>query len=515
MSGKSQSIERPPIVAVMGHVDHGKSTLLDFIRKSNTVGGEAGGITQHVAAYEVEHTPASKSGEPSAKPKKITFIDTPGHAAFKAIRARGANVADIAILVVAADDGVKEQTLEALANIREAGTPFIVAINKIDKPNASVERTQAGLMENKVYLEKLGGEVPWAAISAKTGVGVQELLDLILLLAEVEGLKGDASLPAEGYVIEAHRDQKRGIAATLIITNGTLMQGQALLAGRAIAPVRIMENYAGLPARQATFSSPIVLTGFDELPVVGESFRTFTKKREAEEARSAAMQEVRISTPPAQKSAPAEALEESGQFIMPIVVRADTTGSLEAVMHEVNRLGDEHARVLIALSGIGNISENDIKAAASSSPNPAFVVGFNVEADALALERARQHGIQIEKFNIIYKLAERIEEILRASAPKRIEEQIIGNAKVAKQFSSRKGLHVVGGAVAEGYLARGASVRVTRRGAVIGLGKIKSLQSHKQNVERVETGSEFGAQIEAVFEVAQGDTLQCFIIVSR
>lgn len=529
----SHVTERPPIVAVLGHVDHGKSTLLDFIRKSNTVAGEAGGITQHVAAYEVTRTPISADkrspqmnadknlrqsaadGRESAK--SITFIDTPGHAAFKAIRARGANVADIAILVVAADDGVKEQTLEALGSIREAGTPFIVAINKIDKPNANIEKTQAMLMENKVYLEKLGGDVPWAAISAKTGAGIEELLDLILLLAEVEGLKGDPSLPAEGFVIEAHRDPKRGIAATLIITNGTLLSGQALLAGRALAPVRIMENFAGLKIRQANISSPVILTGFDELPMVGEPFRTFTKKRDAEEARSAAMQKERASSPsrPAQKNAGPEGESESGQFKMPIVVRADTSGSLEAVAYEVSRIGDVHARALIVLSGIGNISENDIKAAASSSPSPALVVGFNVEADAMAVERARQHEIQIEKFNIIYKLVERIEEILRASAPKRIEEQIIGNTKVARQFSSRKGLHVVGGAVSDGYLAKGASVRVTRRGTVIGTGKIKSLQSNKQNVERVDAGSEFGAQIDAVFEVAQGDALQCFINVSK
>ena len=369
-------------------------------------------------------------------------------------------------------------------------------------------------MENKVYLEKLGGDVPWAAISAKTGASVPELLDLILLIAEVEGLKGDASLPAEGYVLEAHRDQKRGIAATLIITNGTLTQGQALLAGRALAPVRIRENYAGLAIRQARFSSPVILTGFDELPEVGEPFKAFTKKRDAEEARSAAMQKERRMPPPAQKKA-AAGEAESDQFRMPIVVRADTSGSLEAVVHEVNRIGDEHARVLIVLSGIGNISENDIKAAASSSPRPAFVVGFNVEADALSEERARQHGVQIEKFNIIYKLAERLEELLRASAPKRIVEKVIGSTKVSKQFSSRRGLHVVGGTVSEGYLSRGASVRATRRGTVIGVGKIKSLQSHKQNVERVETGSEFGAQIEAVFEIAQGDSLQCFINVTR
>ena len=258
----SHTVERPPIVVVMGHVDHGKSTLLDFIRKSNIVAREAGGITQHVAAYEVSH-----------KGKRITFIDTPGHAAFQTIRARGADVADVAILVVAADDGVKAQTLEALSSIKEAHIPYIVAINKIDKPNANVERAQAGLSEQGVYLEKLGGDVPWAAISAKTGAGVEDLLDIILIVAEMHEFKGSPETPAEGYVIEAHRDPKRGLAATLIITNGTLKSGMAVLAGRGISPVRIMESTSDAPLRDVSFSTPIRLVGFDELPEVGASFR--------------------------------------------------------------------------------------------------------------------------------------------------------------------------------------------------------------------------------------------------
>src|SRR3990167_2702354 len=259
MANKPEQLaERPPVVVVMGHVDHGKSTLLDFIRHTNIVASEHGGITQHVAAYEVVH-----------KGKHITFIDTPGHAAFSAIRARGANVADIAILVVAADEGVKAQTEEALASIKNAGIPFVVAFNKIDKPGASVERAQASLMEKGVYLEKLGGDVPWTAISAKTGQGVEELLDLILIVAELHEYKADKSALAEGFVIEANRDQKRGLAATLIIKSGTLRIGMAVLAGSALAPVRILETTAGASIREATFSTPVRLTGFDELPSVG------------------------------------------------------------------------------------------------------------------------------------------------------------------------------------------------------------------------------------------------------
>jgi len=490
------SAERPPIVVVMGHVDHGKSTLLDFIRKSNTVAGEAGGITQHVAAYEVEH---EKDGEK----KRITFIDTPGHAAFSAIRARGANVADIAILVVAADDGVKAQTLEALSAIRGANIPFVIAINKIDKPNANVERTQATLMENGVYLEKLGGDIPWAPISAKNGNGVDELLDLILIVAEMGELTADPKVAAEGFVIEAHRDPKRGLAATLIITNGALKSGMAVLAGRAIAPVRILETTAGKAIKEATFSSPVRLVGFDILPGVGESFKAFKNKKEAESSR-----------PPlvAPTKAAASTEGEAEHFHLPLIVRADASGSLEAILHEAVKLGDEHSSVRIVQSGIGTISEGDVKTALAGSV-PAAVIGFNVAVDPIAQEYARQHNIRIELFNIIYKLTERLEEILKEARPRRAVETIVGRAKILKQFSSRKDEHVVGGSVAEGYIAKGGAVRVVRRNTVIGVGKVRNIQSHKQDVSRVEEGSEFGAQIESDFQIMQGDVLECFTTV--
>ncbi|OGG53817.1 translation initiation factor IF-2 [Candidatus Kaiserbacteria bacterium RIFCSPLOWO2_12_FULL_53_8] len=498
MSKPSQIVERPPIVAVLGHVDHGKSTLLDFIRKSNVVAGEAGGITQHVAAYEVER---DKNGVK----KRITFIDTPGHAAFSAIRARGATAADIAILVVAADDGVKAQTLEALKSIREAGVPFIVAINKIDKPGADQERTIRMLLEENVYLEKYGGEVPWAAISAKVGTGVEELLDLILLVAEIEGFTGDASLPAHGYVIEAHRDHKRGLAATLIIRNGTLRSGMAVLAGYAIAPVRIIESAAGKSLREASFSTPVQLIGFDTLPQVGEEFHAYKNKREAEAARPALV--------PRDSHAKPQTLAEGeiGPFSMPVIVRADASGSLEAIDQEVPKLGTEHARVRVVQSGIGTVSENDVKAAIASDV-PAVVIGFNVGIDAPAAALALQHGIRIETFTIIYKLTERLGELLGESAPKRRVEAITGKAKVLKKFGSRKDAHVIGGKVSEGFLERGSSVRVMRRAEEIGIGKIRNIQANKQDVDRIETDREFGAQIGAPFEIMQGDTLECFTI---
>lgn len=489
-------IERPPIVAVLGHVDHGKSTLLDFIRKSNVVAGEAGGITQHVAAYEVVH-------EHQGSKKRVTFIDTPGHAAFQAIRARGANVADIAILVVAADDGVKAQTLEALESIKAANIPYIVAINKIDKPNANLERTQATLLENHVYLEKLGGDVPWVAISAKNGTGIPELLDLVLLVAELGDYKADSSKPASGYVIEAYRDPKRGIAATLIITEGTLSSGMAILSNSSLAPVRIMEDHTGKALKEATFSTPVTLVGFDELPSAGAEFISYKNKKEAEKARE-------MGTHNSAKNEPAS-FDAGDRFALPVIVRADTTGSLEAIAHEASRLTTERAYVRVVQSGIGTITEADVKSALASSTTPALVFGFNVKADAQAIERARQHEISIETYDIIYKLAERLEELLKQHTPKQTVEETLGKAKLLKVFSSKKDGHVIGGSVADGKIQKGASVRVTRRNVVIGIGKLINLQSHKQNVERVETGSEFGAELSSNFEVAQGDMLECFV----
>lgn len=498
MTKKSDNLEeRPPIVVVMGHVDHGKSTLLDHIRHSNTVDREAGGITQHVAAYEVEH-----------QGKRITFIDTPGHAAFSAIRARGANVADIAIVVVAADDGVKAQTLEALAQIREAGIPFVVAINKIDKPNASVERTQATLMENNVYLEKLGGDVPWAAISAKSGTGVQELLDLILIVAELQEFRAESATAAEGWVIEAHRDAKRGIAATLIITAGTLKSGMHVVAGGAIAPVRLMESHAGKKLSSATFSTPIALIGFDELPRVGERFVAYKSKRDAEEARSANIRAATV------ENATVTAQDTAETFHLPVIVKADASGSLDALLSEIARLGDEHARISIVQSGIGDVSEGDIKTALAGRI-PGVVVGFNVGVERIAEQMARERSVRIEHFDIIYKLTERLQELLEQVRPRRKEEETLGLARVLKVFSSRKTEHLVGGKVNSGFLERRAEVRIMRRKELVGTGLIESMQTNRQSAERVEEGSEFGAQIASDIVIAEGDTIECFRTITK
>lgn len=482
----------------MGHVDHGKSSLLDHIRKTNVVATESGGITQHVAAYEVVH---EKDGEK----KRITFIDTPGHAAFSAIRARGANVADLAVLVVAADDGVKAQTLEALKSIRDSKTPFVVAINKIDKPNADIERTKASLLENEVFLEKLGGDVPWALISAKTGQGVPELLDLILIAVELEELKGDMSLPAEGYVIEASRDAKRGITATLIIKNGSMKNGMAVVAGKALAPLRIMEDSMGRMLREAAFSSPVRIVGWSALPDVGSAFKAYDKKRDAEKAVEEA-----LTARPAQI---AGALE--GQFSLPIIIKTDAVGSLEAIMGEIAKIGDEHARVRAIVSGVGSVNETDVKTAIAAHKDRSLILAFRVPVEKNAIDLAEQHGITTESFDIIYKLTERLAELLKERTPKRRVEEVIGKARALKQFSKQKDLQVIGGKIEGGFIEKKRVVRISRRGNVVGEGEILNLQSGRQNMAKIEAPNEFGAQIDAVMEIAPGDLLECIVEVEK
>jgi translation initiation factor IF-2 len=485
--------ERPPIVVVLGHVDHGKSTLLDYIRKSNIVEGEAGGITQHVAAYEVEHQHEGKN-------KHITFLDTPGHAAFKEIRKRGANIADIAILVVSADDGVKAQTIEALQSIRASKVPFVVAINKIDKSNANVERTKTSLLENEIYLEGLGGDVPYAPISAKSGEGVEVLLDLVLIAAELEELKGDSSKLAEGYVIETHRDAKRGIAATLIITDGSIKAGGVVRAGDSISPLRIMHDHAGVQLKEASFSSPVTVIGFDTMPKVGAPFRVYTKKKEAEMSRLGGKADGK----------PKAITGEEGAHSFNVVVKADAAGSLEAILSELVKLSEDSLILDVVQEGIGTITEADVKSALSS--DGAMVIGFNVGIDASANELARQNSIAIETFDIIYELSDRIEKLMDEARPKKRSEERFGKARVLKLYSKQKDMHLLGGSVMEGELRKKSLVRVIHKNEEVGVGEIVSIQAGKQNVDKVEKGSEFGTQIEADFDVVTGDVLESFVI---
>lgn len=493
MSPASSTSTRPPIVVVMGHVDHGKSTLLDYIRKSNVVEGEAGGITQHVAAYEVTKTHEGAE-------KRITFIDTPGHAAFKSIRSRGANIADIAILVIAADDGVKAQTLEALESIKVSGIPFIVAITKIDKPNADVEKTKYSLLEHGIYLEGLGGDVSWAAIDAKHGTNVDELLDLVLLTAELEDLKGTETKPASGFVIEASRDEKRGVAATVIITDGSMKSGEFMAAGSAVAPLRLFEDHTGVALSEASFSTPVRIFGFDTLPQVGSPFSVHAKKGEAE---SAAAEAARL------EAAASAALPPEGVYAIPLIVKADAAGSLEAILGEVGKLASKNICFHVIASGIGPVTESDVKMAVAAPEDFVFIAAFTVDVDRLAMELSQQYGITIESFNIIYKLTERLAEILKEHKPVKKEQQVTGRARVLKHFSSKHDEHLLGAVLKEGVFTKGARARLIRDDVVVGKGEFLTFQVARQTVDRV-TDGEFGTQVVLSDTPQTGDVLETY-----
>lgn len=495
---KENKIERPPVVVVMGHIDHGKSTLLDYIRKANVTESEAGGITQHISAYEVIHK------DEHGKDRKITFLDTPGHEAFSKMRERGAKVADIAILVVSAEDGVKPQTIEAWKTITGSNIPSIVAINKIDKPGANVEKTKMELAENEIYLENYGGKTPFAEISAKTGAGVDNLLSLILILAEMENFTASPAEEASGFVLETNLDSKRGIQATLIIKNGSIKKGMTVVVEDAICSTRIIENFLGQSINEATFSSPIRLVGFDKMPVIGAEFRTFAKKRNAEE-----YAEKYKSTNVGKN----EGAQETDKKIIPIVLKADTSGSIEAIEKEIEKIKDENTEFRIVQRGAGPVSEADIKAI--SSAENALIIGFNVKADKSAVELAEKRGVAINSFDIIYKMTEWLGEEMEKRR-RRVETiETTGRAKIIKAFSRTKERQIIGGKVTEGHISLNGTVKIMRRDFEIGKGKIVNLEKSKVKTSEVEEGAEFGMMIESKVEVVAGDIIESFSITQK
>lgn len=506
-SPKDNSV-RPPVVAVVGHIDHGKSTLLDYIRKSNTTDKEAGGITQHLSAYEVEHTNAATHAT-----RTITFLDTPGHEAFLAMRLRGLEVADVAVLVVSAEDGAKPQTLEALKLIEETHIPYIVALTKIDKPGSDVEKAKMSLLENGIYLEGLGGEVPFVAVSGKTGEGIPELLDLILLAAELEGLSADPELPGTGLVIEAHMDNKRGNTATLIVQNGTVNSGEYVVSGSSMAPVRIMENYLGKQIKEAFPGSPIQIVGFSSLPHAGAPWRVVESKKEAEVAIS---QERNAPT-----TAEKPALQEELRATLPVVIKTDFAGTGDAVLHELQKLQTEMASaagkqidIKVVSRGVGPISEGDIRFAGSGQ-NPGVVVGFNVKIEREAQELSAQQGVAVATFDIIYKLTEWLHDEIDKRRPRENTEEKTGTAKILKVFSTTRGKVVLGGKVESGELTEGAQVKIMRRDLELGVGEVVSLQTQKLSTKVVAAGNEFGAMIKTSVEPAAGDSIESFTVVFK
>jgi len=497
-TSKNTNNERPPVVVVLGHVDHGKSTLLDYIRKSNTVSEEVGGITQRVAAYEVVHK------DEHGKPKKITFLDTPGHEAFKAMRSRSATAADIAILIVSAEDGVQEQTKESLSTIAQQDIPFVVAINKIDKPSANIEKTIANLSEHGVYLEGRGGNTPYATISSKTGEGIDTLLELVLLVAELEELISDQEKSAEGFIIESHRDPQKGISATLLITDGVLTQGMYIATKSSISSTRIMEDFAGNPIKTASASSPIQVVGWSTPPSIGNSFVSFMKKKDVEEY---------IEQPGQHKEPSSEKTnlvdienEDENIFYVPIIIKADALGSIDAIDHEIQKLSSENTDIKVIRADVGAISEADVKAAGGDAKT--IILGFNTKIEAGVEDLAERGNITIQIFDIIYKLTEWLEKEIEKRKPKEKIEQIHGTATILKTFSKTKKAQVLGCHIDSGELKLKNKVQILRHDEEIGHGIIKEMQFQKNSVGRVEEGNECGIKIETTTTIVPKDTLR-------
>jgi translation initiation factor IF-2 len=499
----------------MGHIDHGKSTLLDYIRKTNIVEGEAGGITQHVGAYEAEYT--SKDGIK----RKITFLDTPGHEAFCSIRERGATIADIAILVVSAEDGVKPQTIEALNTIKNSNIPYIVAINKIDKPNADIDRTKQSLGENEIYVEGWGGNIPCVSISSVKGTGIDELMDLVLLSADLAELKTDPNKHASGFIVESEIDKKKGISATLVIKDGTLNTQEFIVSNDSFTPVRYIEDVNNKKIDSASASMPIVIVGWNKIPSCGQRFSVVNSKKEAEKMTEEYITQ-QLSNRPANtetskktKDKDTEGKDANDEIVLPIMIKADSIGSLDGIKHELGKIKNDKVKINIVDQGIGLINENNIKLTIA---NPkVMILGFGVDMDDKARAMVERSAIPltVKSFDIIYELTDFVRQKVSENIPKEYIEQVFGKAKILAFFSREKDRQIVGGKVQEGSIETGATVKIIRRDTEIARGIIKELQQQKKKVSEINEGYEFGAQIESKIDIVAGDRIEAFRIIEK
>jgi translation initiation factor IF-2 len=466
--------KRSPVIVVMGHVDHGKTSLLDYIRKANVAAKEAGSITQSIGAYEID-----RGG------KKITFIDTPGHEAFSKMRARGAKVADVAILVVAADDSVQPQTKEAIKIIQDAKIPFVVAINKIDKANISIEKVKADLAQAGLFLEGYGGNTTWQGVSAKTGEGVNELLDLLLLSADLEDLSWNPKAPAKGFIIESRRDSKKGITAVAIVKNGVLKTGDFLIAGSAHGKVKSLEDFMGKKIKEAIPSSPVLILGLETLPAIGETITV----GKAEDVKGSAQ---------TRKPVTAQPIDEK---TVRLILKADMTGSLEALNQVLKgtRL-PERFKLEIMEESVGEITDGDIKMAIASH---ALIIGFNVEPNKAALSLAKNNEVQIITSEIIYDLIKKIEELALNLG----RGMVKGDLEILAIFGKKGKAQIVGGKVIMGEIPNHANVKIKRGEQELGKGKIINTQSYKKDVQKILAGNEGGLLIESEALIQVGDHL--------
>jgi translation initiation factor IF-2 len=492
---------RPPVVTIMGHVDHGKTTLLDAYRSSDVAGGEFGGITQHIGAYLVE-TPRGQ----------VVFLDTPGHEAFTSMRARGASVTDIVVLVVSADDGVMPQTVEAIAHAREAGVPIIVAVNKIDLPGANPQRVRTELMQHQILPEELGGSNIFVDVSAKQRSNLDQLLEMILLQAEMLELKADPDCRAEGTIIESHLDKNRGPVATVLVRQGTLSPGDAFVVGTQSGRVRVMIDDQGRQIREAPPSHPVEVIGMTGTPEVGETFLVMSEERLAKEiaARRAGRRRIR-ELAGGGRHVSLETLHElvaEGKLKeLKIILKADVQGSLEAVAQSLMKLGNEEVRVRILHQGTGAVTESDVQLADASD---AIVTGFNVRPDPAAAHLADRQGIDIKTYNIIYKIKEDFEKALTGMLDKRYREIEVGRVEIRKVFKVSRLGNIAGCMVLEGEVTRNAQVRLVRDGAIVYTGKIGSLRRVKDDVARVAAGYECGITLDRFQDIKESDIVEVF-----
>ncbi|CAA9438272.1 MAG: Translation initiation factor 2 [uncultured Rubrobacteraceae bacterium] len=494
-------VEKPPVVTVMGHVDHGKTSLLDRLRQANVQSGEAGGITQHIGAYQVE------SGG-----RKITFIDTPGHEAFTEMRARGAKVTNVVILVVAADDGVMPQTDEAIEHARAAEVPLVVALNKIDVPNANPDRVYAELSERDLVPEAYGGDTVTVPVSAKTGEGIDELLENVLIVAELEDLKANPNAPASGYVVESERDPGRGPVATLLVNRGTLRRGDTVLAGTAYGRVRAMLDYTGQRINEAGPGDPVEILGLSGVPEAGTRFEVMDHERTARDRAQqaeAALRRQELAQGGTRRTLE-ELLGEGGVQDLNLVVKADVAGSVEALKEALARLTNEEVRVNIVRSGVGAITDSDVMLGTASG---GLVLGFNVRPTATAKQVAEREGIEIRTYDVIYKALEEIEAAMRGMLAPETQERETGSAEVRAIFRVPNIGVVAGCYVTSGEIFRNNRVRVVRDGTVVYEGNIASLRRFKDDVRSVRSGFECGVGIENFNDVKEGDVLEFFEVV--
>ena len=494
--------ERPPVITIMGHVDHGKTTLLDTIRKTNVVAGEAGGITQHIGAYQIIY-----------KDKPITFIDTPGHAAFTEMRARGASITDIVIIIVAADDGVMPQTREAIDHAKAAGVPIVVAVNKIDKPNANPERVLTEMSQNGVTPDTWGGDTLFVNISAKTGEGIDELLNNLLLIAEMQELKANPNRYASGTVIESKMDKSLGVVSTILIQNGTLRLGDAIVVGNNAGKVRTLKNDKGENLVEATPSMPVSITGISDSPSAGDKFMAFESEKKAKaiaEERKLAAKKKNANNGGSISLDDLFNRIEAGEKEINVVLKADVKGSEEAVKNSLLKLDVEGIRVNVIRSSIGAITESDVVLAAASK---AIIIGFNIRPNNKIVEYAKEKGVDIRLYNIIYKVVEEMEAAMKGKLEPIFEEKVLGQAEVRKLFKFSKVGTIAGSYITSGIIRRDAKARVIRDGVVIYDGNINSIAREKDQVKEVKQGIECGITIENYNDIKEGDIIEAYEVV--